>query len=351
LQPLADPAASEQRERLPGNERQRNRVKGFQPLLGFLIMRLLITGGAGFIGSHLADKSLAAGWQVAVVDDLSSGRRENVPSGAQFFQVDIQDRDSVQKAFAAFRPDAVSHQAAQASVAISVREPQKDASINILGSLNIMQACVDHKVRQIVFASTGGAIYGEVPEGTRASVSTPPVPVSPYACSKFAVEKYLECFRQEHGLNYTVLRYANVYGPRQDPHGEAGVVAIFCNRMLAGEPVRIFARRTVGDPGCVRDYVFIDDVVKANLAALESRIPDRILNVGTGKESNTRQVADHIQHALSSRSEILPGDRRAGDVERSLLDPDRFVELLGPTVSVEDGLRRTAEWFRARHVP
>jgi UDP-glucose 4-epimerase len=176
------------------------------------------------------------------------------------------------------------------------------------------------------------------------------VPVSPYACSKFAVEKYLECFRLEHGLNYTVLRYANVYGPRQDPHGEAGVVAIFCNRMLAGEAVRIFARRTVGDPGCVRDYVFIDDVVKANIAALESRIPDRILNVGTGRESNTRQVADHIQHALGSRSEILPGDRRAGDVERSLLDADRLVELLGPTVTVEDGLRRTAEWFRARQV-
>jgi len=311
-------------------------------------MRLLITGGAGFIGSHIAEQSLAKGWKVAVLDDLSSGRRDNVPSGAEFFEVDIQDPLAVDRTLAAFRPEAVSHQAAQASVAISVREPQKDASINILGSLNILQACVVHKVRQIVFASTGGAIYGEVPEGTRAAVSTPPVPVSPYACSKFAVEKYLECFRKEHGLNYNVLRYANVYGPRQDPHGEAGVVAIFCNRMLANESIRIFARRTVGDPGCVRDYVFIDDVVKANIAALEGRIPDRILNVGTGRESTTQQVAESIQLSLGSRSEILFGDCRAGDVERSLLDANRLVELLGPAVPVEDGLARTAQWFRAR---
>ncbi len=311
-------------------------------------MRLLITGGAGFIGSHIADTALVAGWDVAVMDDLSSGRRENVPAGAAFFHVDIQDRAAVGKAFADFRPDAVSHQAAQASVAISVREPQKDASINILGSLNIMQASVENKVRQIVFASTGGAIYGEVPENTRAAVSTTPVPVSPYACSKFAVEKYLECFRQEHSLNYNVLRYANVYGPRQDPHGEAGVVAIFCNRMILDQPVKVFARRAVGDPGCVRDYVFINDVVKANFAALEGKIPDRILNVGTGVESTTQQLAEQIRKSLGSKSEISHGDRRAGDVERSLLDADRLAELLGPTVNVADGLATTAEWFKAR---
>ncbi len=311
-------------------------------------MRLLITGGAGFIGSHIAERSLALGWQVAIIDDLSSGRRENVPDGAEFFQVDIQDREAVGKAFAAFHPDAVSHQAAQASVAISVREPQKDASINILGSLNILQACVEEKVKHIVFASTGGAIYGEVPEGTRASVTTIPVPLSPYACSKFAVEKYLECFRKEHGLNYTVLRYANVYGPRQDPHGEAGVVAIFCNRMLLDESVRVFARTTVGDPGCVRDYVYIDDVAKANLAALEGKIPDRVLNVGTGHESTTLQLAEQIKKSLNSKSEILYGDIRPGDVERSLLDADRLAELLGQPVTIEVGLTQTAEWFKAR---
>ncbi len=314
--------------------------------LGTLNMRLLITGGAGFIGSNLADKALEAGWQVAVLDDLSSGRGENVPAAAGFFQVDIQDAAAVEKVFASFKPTAVSHQAAQASVAISVREPQRDASINIIGSINVMQSSVNHKVGHLVFASTGGAIYGEVPDGTRASVSTVPLPLSPYACSKFAVEKYLDCFRHEHKLNFTVLRYANVYGPRQDPHGEAGVVAIFCNRMLANEPVGVFARTTVGDSGCVRDYVFIADVVKANMAALQGQIPERVLNIGTGRETTTLQLAEHIRSTLNSSSEIRYGDRRAGDVERSLLDADRLVELLGATVTVADGLKITAEWFR-----
>lgn len=311
-------------------------------------MRLLITGGAGFIGSHIAERALAKGWQVAVLDDLSSGRRENVPANAAFFQVDIRNRDAVLEAFRSFKPECVSHQAAQASVSVSVREPQRDAEINIIGSINIMEACVDVKARHMVFASTGGAIYGEVPDGTRASISTTPVPLSPYACSKFAVEKYLECFRKEHGLNYTVLRYANVYGPRQDPHGEAGVVAIFCNRMLVNESVRVFAKKTVGDAGCIRDYVYIDDVAGANIAAMEGRIPDRILNIGTGRETTTQQLAEHLRKSIGSTSEILPADIRPGDVERSLLDADRLVELLGPTVSIETGLAQTAEWFRQK---
>jgi UDP-glucose 4-epimerase len=314
-------------------------------------MRLLITGGAGFIGSHIADAAIARGWHVAVLDDLSSGRRENIPANAAYFQADIQDASAVSRVFSEFRPEAVSHQAAQASVAVSVREPQRDASINILGTINILQNCVEQRVRQVVFASTGGAIYGEVPEGTRASISTLPEPVSPYACSKFAVEKYLECFRKEFGLNSNILRYANVYGPRQDPHGEAGVVAIFCNRMLIDEPVKVFARKTAGDPGCVRDYVYIDDVVRANIAALEGRITDRILNVGTGQESTTLQIAQQIRASLGSNSEILFGDIRPGDVERSLLDADRLAELLGPVVPIEDGLRRTAEWFRRHRFP
>lgn len=311
-------------------------------------MRLLITGGAGFIGSHIAEKALAKGWTVAVVDDLSGGRRENVPAAAQFFQTDIRDLTSLRTVFAEFQPTAVSHQAAQASVSISVREPQRDAAINIIGSLNVMQCCVETKVAHLVFASTGGAIYGEVPEGTRAAIETTPVPLSPYACSKFAVEKYLECFRKEHGLNYTVLRYANVYGPRQDPHGEAGVVAIFCNRMLVHEAVRVFAKRSTGDAGCIRDYVYIDDVAGANIAAMEGRIPDRILNVGTGHETTTLQLAEHLKKSLESHSDIQFGPIRSGDVERSLLNTDRLVELLGPTVSIERGLEQTANWFRSR---
>jgi len=313
-----------------------------------MAMKLLITGGAGFIGSHLAEHSLKKGWQVAVVDDLSSGRRENVPADALFRQIDIRDEPALMQVFAEFQPEVVSHQAAQASVSVSVREPQRDAAINIIGSLNVLHCCASNRVRHLVFASTGGAIYGEVPDGTRAGIDTPPAPLSPYACSKFAVEKYLECFRREHGLNSTVLRYANVYGPRQDPHGEAGVVAIFCNRMLAHEPVKVFARRQQGDPGCIRDYVYIRDVVNANIAAMEGRITDRVLNVGTGRETNTLQLAEHLRSLLNSRSEIHFGAIRAGDVERSLLNADRLAELLGPAFTVAEGLAETADWFRRR---
>lgn len=311
-------------------------------------MRLLITGGAGFIGSHIADGALANGWDVAVIDNLCSGRRENVPEGAQFFEIDIRDKEAVDKAFAEFKPTAVSHQAAQASVAVSVREPQMDAEVNVTGSLNIMTACVANNVERIVFASTGGAIYGEVPEGVRAGVDFNPVPISPYACSKFSVEKYLECFRIEHGLNYTVLRYANVYGPRQDPHGEAGVVAIFCNRVLAGEPIKVNAMREVGDAGCIRDYVFIENVAAANIAALKGEIPDPILNVGTGSETTTQQLAEILQDKLGKTVDVSPSEKRAGDIERSLLNADRLVELLGPVVDINEGLGRTGQWFNDR---
>ena len=311
-------------------------------------MRLLITGGAGFIGSHIADKAVAKGWDVAVLDSLVSGRRANVPDAAEFFECDIRDQAAVEHVFAEFKPTAVSHQAAQASVAISVREPQMDADVNVIGSLNIMTACVAHGVETIVFASTGGAIYGEVPEGTRAGVDFSPVPISPYACSKFSVEKYLECFRVEHGLQYTVLRYANVYGPRQDPHGEAGVVAIFCNRILAGESLLINARCDVGDAGCIRDYVFIEDVAGANMAALESEIPDRILNVGTGQETTTQQLAEILQRETGRSVEVKPHAKRAGDIERSLLDADRLIELRGPVVDINSGLKQTAHWFQQR---
>lgn len=312
------------------------------------MMRLLITGGAGFIGSHIAERALKRDWTVGVLDDLSSGRRDNVPTGAEFFEVDIRDQSAVAAAFADFKPTAVSHQAAQASVAISVREPQLDAAINITGSLNILTSCVTHNVERIVFASTGGAIYGEVPPGQKASVDFNPVPISPYACSKLSVEKYLECFRQEHGLNYTILRYANVYGPRQDPHGEAGVVAIFCNRILAGESIRVNAMKQAGDDGCIRDYVYIDDVAGANLAALAGEISDPILNVGTGCETTTRQLADILQQKLDNRIDVQPADKRPGDIERSVLNVDRLVELRGPVTGIEDGLAATAAWFQDR---
>lgn len=310
-------------------------------------MRLLVTGGAGFIGSHVAEAALAAGHEVAVLDDLSTGKRANVPPAARFFEVDLRDGAAVAQAVAEARPEVVSHQAAQASVAISVREPVLDARINVEGSLHLMAACVGNGVGRLIFASTGGAIYGEVPEGVRADEDTLPRPLSPYACAKFAVENYLACYRSEHGLASTVLRYANVYGPRQDPHGEAGVVAIFARRLIAGEPIQVNARREAGDDGCVRDYVHVDDVVRANLAAMAGEIAAPVLNVCTGVATDTRALAMRLHAHLGSRSELRDGPRRPGDVERSVLDPDRLHAALGAGVPLADGLARTADWFRS----
>lgn len=310
-------------------------------------MKILVTGGAGFIGSHVADALLGSGHEVCVLDDLSTGRRQNVPERAKFVEGDIRDAGLVAKVFAEFQPDVVTHQAAQTSVAISTREPLRDAEINVLGSLNILQECVKHKVKQLVFASTGGAIYGEVPDGTRASESTPPNPLSPYACSKFAFEKYLTAYRREHGFDSTVLRYANVYGPRQDPHGEAGVVAIFGERILRGEPVQVNARKESGDAGCVRDYVYVGDVVKANLWAIEGKLKQTPVNVCTGEATTTLDLARVIEQASGAKATIRYGARREGDVERSVLDPGNPPPL-GAPVSLKEGIAKTIAWFRER---
>lgn len=310
-------------------------------------MRILVTGGAGFIGSHIADACLAAGHEVLVLDDLSTGRRDNVPTAAKFVQGDIRDAELVSRVFADFKPEVVSHQAAQTSVAISTREPLRDAEVNVLGSLNILNAAVAEKVGHVVFASTGGAIYGEVPDGERAAVGRTPRPLSPYACSKFAIENYLIAYGNEHGLRSTVLRYANVYGPRQDPHGEAGVVAIFSQRLLAGEPIRVNARKTEGDDGCVRDYVYVGDVVRANMIAIDDKLGVPMINVCTGEATTTSHLASTMKELTGSKSEIGAGPRREGDVERSVLDAGTPAPL-GEPVSLAEGLKNTLDWFRAR---
>lgn len=312
-------------------------------------MRILITGGAGFIGSHIADQCLAKGWEVAVIDNLSSGNRANVPADARFEEIDIRDADAVEKLMSDFKPNYISHQAAQASVAVSVREPQLDAEVNILGSINLLTSAVRNGAERIMFASTGGAIYGEVPDGTKAGLDTPPNPLSPYAASKFATEKYLECFKQSHGLDYRVLRYANVYGPRQDPHGEAGVVAIFMNRFMAGEGIQINARKEEGDPGCIRDYVYIDDVAGANVASMENKITQPIINICTGSETDTLTLANTIGTALGADVEKTYTPTRPGDIERSVLDPCDIEKALGGTVNLTDGITKTAEWFKAKN--
>ena len=308
-------------------------------------MRVLVTGGAGFIGSHICDALLASGHAVTVLDDLSTGRALNVPSAAVFCRGDLRDEAFVASVFAEHGPEVVCHQAAQTSVAVSTREPVRDAQVNVVGSLNLLQQCVKHGVKRVVYASTGGAVYGEVPDGQRATIAWPPRPLSPYACSKLAVEHYLLGYRHEHGLQSTVLRYANVYGPRQDPHGEAGVIAIFGQRLLDGKPIQINARTQVGDPGCVRDYVYVGDVVRWNCLAIEGQVAERVVNVCTGQATTTLELARAMATALGVTPELRHGPRRAGDVERSVLEDPAAHARVAPT-GLDKGLAATCAWLR-----
>ncbi|HEX6241173.1 MAG TPA: NAD-dependent epimerase/dehydratase family protein [Polyangiales bacterium] len=311
-------------------------------------MRIIVTGGAGFIGSHVADAAVARGHEVWVVDDLSSGKRENLPAAAHFAQLDIRDAAGLTQLFQEVRPDVISHQAAQISVSASTREPGRDAEVNLIGGLNVAMAAVSAKAKRLVFASTGGAMYGEIPDGERADESHAKVPLSPYGCSKLAFEGYLPYFAHAYGLGTTVLRYANVYGPRQDPHGEAGVVAIFAQRLRDREPLQINARAKLGDDGCVRDYVFVKDVVAANLAAIEGKVERGVMNVGTGLATTTRQLIEGLQVVLGAPVEVKAAPSRAGDVQRSVLDATYCASVIGPATSLADGLAETARWFQTR---
>lgn len=310
-------------------------------------MKVLVTGGAGFIGSHVSDALLAAGHEVVVIDDLSSGRRENVPAGAHFYLGDIRDESVIAALFAEHKFDAITHQAAQTSVAVSTREPLRDATINVLGTLHLLEQAVKTGVKRFVFASTGGAIYGEVAEPGKAQLDTLQRPLSPYACSKLAGEAYLRRYAHDYGLETRILRYANVYGPRQDPHGEAGVVAIFAQRILDGESIRVNARKTPGDDGCVRDYVFVKDVVRANVRALSGEISLPVVHLATGVETTTRQLAHHIAKAAGKTADVGDAPRRDGDVERSVLEPT-FEATGAAPISLEEGAAETIAWFKSR---
>ena len=306
-------------------------------------MRILITGGAGFIGSHVADACLAAGHEVAIVDDLSSGSERNVPTAARWYRLDIRD-PGLDAVFADERPEIVSHHAAQVSVRRSVEAPQADADINVLGSINLFETARRHSTRRILFASTGGAIYGEQ-TGPPADEAHPCRPRSPYAVAKLAVEHYLDYFCATFGLEAVVLRYANVYGPRQDPHGEAGVVAIFMQRILAGLAPTIF-----GDGEQLRDFVYVEDVVAANLAALvvAARSGEAaIFNIGTGRATSVNELWRVIDSTAQPQVAAYYEPARSGDVRRSVLDASRAARGLGwrPAVTVDEGLARTWAWF------
>jgi UDP-glucose 4-epimerase len=308
-------------------------------------MKILVTGGAGFIGSHVAEAAVEAGHRVLVVDDLSIGRTENLPVEADFHPVDIRNREAFRELALHFEPDAISHHAAQASVSLSVREPSLDADVNVLGSLNVAQVALACGSR-LVFASTGGALYGEVAEGERAGEDWPARPLSPYACSKASFELYLRAFATSSELRYTILRYANVYGPRQDPHGEAGVVAVFLRRLLSGEPIRVNARSTEGDDGCIRDYVYVRDAVRANLAAFEGVLDGRTINIATGVPTSTRALAQRLVTLVDEPAIVDDGPHRTGDLQRSVLDPTVMIATLGEPTPLERGLLATTEWFR-----
>ena len=305
--------------------------------------RIVITGGAGFIGSNVADLFVSAGWEVAVVDDLRSGKRENVPAAARLYPCDVRSAAAAE-AIVAEKPDVLAHLAAQIDVRKSMADPRSDADVNLGGLLNVMQAAVKAgSVRHVLFASSGGAMYGET-DRIPTPEDEPPHPVSHYGAAKTASEIYLGVYRAGHGITSTALRFGNVYGPRQDPHGEAGVVAIFAGRLLEGRPCTVF-----GDGAQTRDYVFVGDVARANLLAAE-RSFDGPLNIGTGVETDVNRLHAVLAAAAGRREAPSYAPARPGEQRRSCIDPSAARRALGwqPEVGIEEGLRRTLEWFRGR---
>ena len=308
--------------------------------------RVLVTGGAGFIGSHVADRYVAEGYDVTVLDNLSSGRVENVPAAATFVQADVRSPEArellAQGGFAI-----LNHHAAQMDVRVSVNDPVFDADTNVMGLLSLLEGARAGGVRRVVFASSGGVVYGEsdaLPHGE----SAPKLPVSPYGVSKLASEYYLAAYAMVHGLETVALRYANVYGPRQSPHGEAGVVAIFGSRLLAGSALTIF-----GDGEQTRDYVFVGDVVNANLAATRWRVSavaaldDRAFNVGTATEVSVNTLARTMIDATGSRAEVKHAPARPGELHRSSVSFEKARREWGwrPQTALATGLRQTYDWL------
>lgn len=306
-------------------------------------MKIMVTGGAGFIGSHVAEIYLGAGHEVWIVDDLSTGKPTNVPSDAHFVQADITEA-TVRRLLVDEHIDVVNHHAAQMDVRRSVADPLFDARVNILGLLNILEGARQAQCRRIIFASSGGTVYGEQ-DTFPATEDHTTRPISPYGVSKLAGERYLYFYHREHGIPSLSLRYANVYGPRQDPHGEAGVVAIFTQRLLAGETITIN-----GDGQQTRDYVFVDDVAQANLVALTADCTGA-LNIGTSLETTVNTLAEHLQQITGSGDRARYGAAKPGEQRRSVLSWSRAADRLNwkPLVSLTDGLEKTVVSLRTAY--
>jgi len=302
-------------------------------------MRTLVTGGAGFIGSHIVDAFIEAGHHVAVIDNLHTGKVANLHPKATFYEVDIRDVEGLKRVFEIERPEAISHQAALADVRGSLLDPAGYAEVNLIGSINLLELARRQGVRKVVYASTGGAVYGE-PETLPVTESHPVNPLDPYGASKHAVEHYLFLYRHNYGLDWVTLRYPNVYGPRQDLMGEAGVVAIFSGRMLAGQPCTIN-----GDGLQQRDFVYVSDIARANLLALEHG--SGIYNIGSGVATDINTVFNLLKAAAGYPDRAIYGPAKLGEVRRTYLDASRAHVELGwePTVDVADGMQRTVEYF------
>jgi len=305
-------------------------------------MKILVTGGAGFIASHIADAFLAAGHEVVVVDDLSSGKRANLPAAAKFYHADIRSPEA-REIVRNERPQVLSHHAAQMDVRRSVADPAFDAEINVLGLINMLEGAREVGAERVIFASSGGATYGEQTEFPAPETHVHN-PLSPYGITKATGEHYLFYYHAVYGLPYVALRYGNVFGPRQDPHGEAGVVAIFTERLLAGQTPTIN-----GDGKQTRDYVFVGDVVRANVAALTTSFVGPV-NIGTAIETDVNTLYAHLRVLNGSPHQAQHGPAKAGEQRRSVIAIARAAEVLGwkPQMPLEEGLRRTVEFFRAR---
>ena len=304
-------------------------------------MKILVSGGAGFIGSHVVDTFLANSYEVVVVDDLSTGRLSNLNPGATFYQVDIRSPEMAE-IFEKEEPDIIDHHAAQMDVRRSVDDPLFDADVNVLGSIKLIELARKHQVKRFIYISTGGAVYGE-PEYLPCDEAHPVNPICPYGASKHTVEHYLYMYKELYDLDYVVLRYPNVYGPRQDPHGEAGVVAIFTGQMLNGDQVVIN-----GDGKQERDFVNVEDCARANLLALTVENPNTIYNLGYGYGTSINDIYSNLKQATDYKLTAIHGPAKAGETQRIYLDANKARQELDwmPTVGLEDGLGKTVEYFR-----
>jgi UDP-glucose 4-epimerase len=305
-------------------------------------MKILVTGGAGFIGSNVADDYVNAGHEVAIVDNLSTGKEENINPKVKFYNIDLLDIETLEFAFRDFKPDIVNHHAAQIDVRKSLEDPASNADTNIIGSINLFELSINYGVKRIIFSSTGGALYGE-PKDLPASEDTLIEPLSPYGVAKYCVENYLNYFKRLYGIERVILRYANVYGPRQDPLGEAGVVAIFTGKILKGETPIIY-----GDGNQTRDYIYVSDVVRANVLALEGK--EGIFNIGTGRETSVNGLIGIFSKVLGREINSEYASPRKGEVYQISLDGEMAKKELSfePKYSVEEGIRKTIDWYRGR---